>query len=218
MRFKIFLRMTIFLAIYFGLTYYGGEMGRRIMHPIRLFVTFLHEFGHAIGAVLTGGGVEEVQINADGSGFTRTRGGSRAVTIMGGYLGSAIFGNILFYVGAKGRRMVRPVLAIVIMAMLVTGFYWFNSLYTTVVLIVFAIVLTFIMAKTSFGSDVLMFLGLASVVYIIQDFDVGPTSDLKAYEEVMVVLPASVWMYIWLGVAVMLLLINLRILFTSETV
>lgn len=216
MRTSILLRTIAILAIYFGLTYFGGEVGRKILYPIQLFVTFLHEFGHAIGAVLTGGGVEEVQINADGSGFTRTRGGSRAVTIMGGYLGSAIFGNILFYVGARGKRMVKPMLALVIIAMLVTGFYWFNSLFTTVVLIGFALVLTVIMAKTSFGSDVLMFMGLASVMYIIQDFNVGPTSDLKAYEEVMVILPASVWMYIWLGVAILLLLLNLKMLFSVQ--
>ena len=35
------------LAIYFGLTYYGGENGRILLSPIRMLVTFLHEFGHA---------------------------------------------------------------------------------------------------------------------------------------------------------------------------
>ena len=209
--------MIIFLAIYFGLSHYGGELGWKILYPVRLFVTFLHEFGHAIGAVLTGGAVEDVQINADGSGFTRSRGGSIPITIMGGYLGSAIFGNILFYVGARGQRTVRPMLALVIAAMLVTGFFWFNSIFTTAILVGFALFLAFIMAKTSFGSEVLMFLGLASVIYIIQDFNVGPTSDLKAYEEVMVFIPANVWMYIWLAIAIGLLLLNLRILFSSSS-
>lgn len=211
----ILIRMLIILGVYFGLTYYGGDVGRKLLHPIRLFVTFLHEFGHALGAVLTGGWVEDVQINADGSGFTRSVNGNRPITIMGGYLGSALFGNLLFYVGAKGKRTVKPMLFLVILSMLVTGFYWFNSLFTTGVLIVFAIVLGIIAVKTNFGAEVLMFLGLASVVYIIQDFNVGPTSDLKAYEEVMVFIPAQVWMYIWLGVAILLLVFNLRLLFSS---
>lgn len=209
--------MLIILGLYFGLTYYGGDMGRKILYPVRLFVTFLHEFGHAIGAVLTGGWVEDVQINADGSGFTRSVNGNRPITIMGGYLGSAIFGNILFYTGAKGKRTIKPMLFLVILAMLVTGFYWFNSLFTTAILILFAIVLGFIAIKTNFGAEVLMFLGLASVIYIIQDFNVGPTSDLKAYEEVMVFIPAQVWMYIWLAVAVLLLVLNLRLLFFSRS-
>ncbi len=210
-------RMLAILAIYFGLTYFGGDVGRRILYPIRLFVTFLHEFGHAIGAVLTGGWVEEVQINQDGSGWTRTANGNRPITIMGGYLGSAIFGNILFFVGAKLRWMVKPMLGILIIAMLVTAFYWFNSLFTTSVLVAFSFVLGFIALKTEFGKEVLMFLGLASVLFIIQDFNVGPRSDLKAYEEVMVILPAQVWMYIWLGVAILLFYFNLRLLFTSTS-
>ena len=185
------------------------------MYPIRLFVTFLHEFGHAIGAVITGGWVEEVQINADGSGWTRTANGNRPITIMGGYLGSALFGNILFLVGARAKVLVKPMLAIVIASMLVTGFYWYNSMFTTCVLVGFSAFLIFILLWTDWGGDILMFLGLASVLYIIQDFNVGPKSDLKAYEEVMVFIPANIWMYIWLAVAVLLFVFNLRILFRT---
>jgi len=216
MRNALFLRIIVILAIYFGLTYFGGEIGRKILYPIRLFVTFLHEFGHAIGAILTGGWVEEVQINADGSGYTRSANGNRAITIMGGYLGSALFGNLLFYVGARWKKMVKPMMVLVIISMLVTGFYWFNSLFTTGVLILFSIVLFIVTFKTSLGREILMFLGLASVLYIIQDFNVGPTSDLKTYEEVMVFIPAQVWMYIWLGVAILLFMFNLKLLLSTR--
>ena len=215
MKSSILIRMLIILAIYFGLTYFGGDIGRKIMYPIRLFVTFLHEFGHALGAVLTGGWVEEVQINQEGSGWTRTANGNRPVTIMGGYLGSALFGNLLFYIGARAKRLVKPMIILVVFSMLVTGFYWFNSLFTTGVLLAFSAVLLLVAMKTDFGREVLMFLGLASVLYIIQDFNVGPKSDLKAYEEVMVFIPATVWMYIWLGVAILLFLFNLRLLFSG---
>jgi len=204
------------LAIYFGLTYFGGDIGRKIMYPVRLFVTFLHEFGHALGAVITGGWVEEVQINQDGSGWTRTANGNRPVTIMGGYLGSAIFGNLLFYIGARAKRLIKPVLILLVIAMLITAFYWFNSLFTTGVLIAFSVFLLFIALKTNLGREMLMFLGLASVLYIIQDFNVGPKSDLKAYEEVMIFIPANVWMYIWLGVAILLFIFNLRLLFSGN--
>jgi len=218
MKGKLLMRMLIMLGIYFGLTYYGGDIGRKILYPIRLFVTFLHEFGHAIGAVITGGWVEEVQINADGSGWTRSVNGNRPITIMGGYLGSALFGNLLFLIGARAKPLVKPMMAIVIFSMLVTGFYWYNSMFTTGVLVAFSLALLLIMWKTSWSDEVLMFLGLASVIYIIQDFNVGPRSDLKAYEEVMVILPAQAWMYIWLAVAVLLLVFNLRLLFRAAKV
>lgn len=212
----IIFRVIAILGLYFGLTYYGGPIGAKILYPVRLFVTFLHEFGHAIGAVITGGWVEQVQINQDGSGWTKSVNGNRPVTIMGGYLGSAIFGNLLFYIGARSKKLVKPMMTLVILSMLVTGFYWFNSLFTTGVLIAFSIALFVIAFKTPFGREVLMFLGLASVIYIIQDFNVGPKSDLKAYEEVMVFIPATVWMYIWLAVAILLLIFNFKFLFSSS--
>jgi len=215
MKNSIIIRMILILALYFGMTYYGGDIGRKILYPIRLFVTFLHEFGHAIGAVLTGGWVEEVQINHDGSGWTRTANGNRPITIMGGYLGSALFGNILFYIGAKWKALVNVTLLLVVACMLVTGFYWFNSLFTTSILLAFSFALCFIAFKTSIGREILMFLGLASIMYIIQDFSVGPSSDLAAYAKMMVILPAYVWMYIWLIVVVLLFIMNIRILLKS---
>jgi len=216
MRNSIIIRMILILALYFGITYFGGHIGRKILYPIRLFVTFLHEFGHAIGAVLTGGWVEEVQINHDGSGWTRTANGNRPITIMGGYLGSAIFGNLLFYIGAKWKSLVNATLLLVVVSMLVTGFYWFNSLFTTSILVGFSLALCFIALKTNIGREVLMFLGLASIMYIIQDFNVGPSSDLAAYADVMVILPANVWMYIWLIIVVFLFFINIRLLLKND--
>jgi len=216
MKAGLFLRILLMLVIYFGLTYYGGDLGKRILYPIRLFVTFLHEFGHAVGALITGGWVEEIQINRDGSGWTRSANGNRAITIMGGYLGSALFGNILFLIGAKAKPLVKPMLALLALSMVVTALYWYNSMFTTMVLLGFSAALLFIMMWTSFGSEILMFFGLASVLYIIQDFNVGPKSDLKAYEEVMVILPANVWMYIWLAVAVLLTILNLKLIWRLD--
>jgi len=216
MRGSLLLRIITILAIYLGLKYFGGDLGRKFLYPINLFVTFLHEFGHALGAVLTGGSVENVQVNQDGSGFTRTMGGNRAVTLMGGYLGSAIFGNILFLVGAKMKPLVKPFLGILGAGMIFTAIFWFNSLFTTFFLVGFALTLFLIIWKTNFGREVLMFLGLASIIYIIQDFNVGPSSDLKKYAELMRILPANVWMYIWLGLAVVLFYFNLRLIIRED--
>lgn len=205
------------LAIYFGLQYFGGDIGRKIMYPIRILVTFLHELGHAVGALITGGMVDRIQINSNGSGFTSTAGGSRSIILMGGYLGSALFGNILFFIGARSKALVKPTLILLCISMIVTALYWFNSMFTTGVLGLFVVALYFIMTQTQLSRDVLMFFGLASILYIIQDFNVGPSSDLEKYAEIMVILPPNVWMYIWLIVAVFLFLINLRILLASTT-
>ena len=212
----VVLRLIGILAIYFGLKFYGGETGRLILYPITRLVTFLHEFGHAIGAVITGGSVEGIQINNDGSGFTTTRGGSRAIILMGGYIGSAIIGNLLVFIGARYEKWSGYTIKLLAITMALTGLFWFNSIYTTGILLLFAFVLWLISAKTSFDREILMFLGLASLLYIIQDFRIGPSSDLAAYAKTIPVLPATGWMYVWLGIVVLLSLINLRVILKSR--
>lgn len=216
MKDKTIIHIIVILAIYLGLRYFGGSIGATILYPITLLVTYLHEFGHALGAILTGGSVEALQINGDGSGYTKTRGGFHAVIIMGGYIGSAIFGNLLFYIGARKPRIAHITLYVLASLMLMSAFFWFNSLFTTGLLILFALVLYFFANKTTFGREVLMFLGLASIIYIVQDFNVGPSSDLQAYADLFVFIPAMVWMYIWLGIVLLLCFANFRLIFRSR--
>ncbi len=213
MKKNILLRILLILAIYLGLKYFGGEYGRIILYPFVLLVTFLHEFGHALGALITGGTVEAIQINSNGSGQTLSRGGSLAVILMGGYLGSAILGNLLFYIGARRPKWSQVTLNIIAILMIITGLYWFDTIYTTIFLGLFAAAIFFIANKTTFDREVLMFMGLASIIYIIQDFNVGPTSDLKMYAELFIFIPAAVWMYLWLAVAVILFFWNIRMIF-----
>ena len=33
-------------GLYIGLKYFGGEVGLKVLYPITLLVTFLHELGH----------------------------------------------------------------------------------------------------------------------------------------------------------------------------
>ena len=212
----IFYRMLGFLALYLLLRYFGGDIGATILYPITLLVTFLHEFGHALGAVLTGGSVDAVQISSDGSGYTVTRGGFRSVVLMGGYLGSAILGNLLFYLGAKKERFSSISLYVLGFLMLFTGLFWFNSFFTTGVLIAFALFMFFVARRTNISREVLMFIGLAAIIYIIQDFNIGPRSDLEKYADIFIIIPTVVWMYIWLGIVLILSFFNLRMIFRME--
>jgi len=70
-------------------------------------------------------------------------------------------------------------------------------------------VVFFILSKTNFSSYVMSFLGAASIIYIIQDFNVGPTSDLKSYEQAVGLFSANAWMYIWLMIVISLTLFNM---------
>ena len=69
-----------------------------ITYPFRIFVTFIHEGGHAIAALLTGNSVESLSIATNASGETYTTGGGRFSQVLvssAGYLGSMAFGAFL---------------------------------------------------------------------------------------------------------------------------
>lgn len=196
--------------VYLILKYLGGSFGALVLYPVTLLVTILHEFGHALGAILSGGSVEGLQINPDGSGYTITRGGSPGLVLVGGYLGSAILGNVLFRIGAKHHRLAQGTLITMAVLMAIIGLIWFESFISTGILWAFAASLVFFALKTTWDQDVLMFLGMAAVLYIIQDFNVGPSSDLAMYEKVVGLFPAQIWMYIWLALAVVVSFWNAR--------
>jgi len=206
-------RVLAMVVVYGILKFLGGSFGSLVLYPVTLLVTFLHEFGHAMGAILTGGGVEGMQINPDGSGYTVSRGGSPGVILMGGYMGSAIFGNLLFRIGVRHKALTQATLLTLGAIMALAGIVWFESFESTVILFAFAVSLFFIARKTNWDQDVLIFLGVAAVLYIIQDFNVGPQSDLVMYEKVVGIFPSQVWMYLWLAFAGLLFWWNLRAIF-----
>ncbi len=212
---QVHFRVFAMLVVYGILKFMGGSFGALLLYPVTMLVTFLHEFGHATAAILTGGSVEGLQINPDGSGYTSSRGGSPAIILMGGYLGSAIFGNLLFRIGVRYQRLAQGTLLTMAAFMVMVGLVWFESFESTAILWLFAGSLVFFALKTNFDQDILIFLGMAAVLYIIQDFNVGPSSDLAMYEKVVGFGPAIVWMYVWLGLAALLFFLNVRGMFRS---
>lgn len=69
-----------------------------LTYPFRIFVTFVHEGGHALAALLTGNSVVSLSVAPNASGLTITsRGGyfSEIFVSSAGYLGSMAFGALL---------------------------------------------------------------------------------------------------------------------------
>ena len=78
-----------------------------ITYPVRLFVTFVHEAGHALAALLTGGQVQSFTVSPDGSGYAITAGGSESLILPAGYLGAALFGALLFLLSSRAPSLTR---------------------------------------------------------------------------------------------------------------
>jgi len=66
-----------------------------ITYPIRLFVTYIHEIGHALAALGTFGGVNRVALDWSGSGVTFTQGGLGLLISSAGYLTTTLYGSAL---------------------------------------------------------------------------------------------------------------------------
>lgn len=179
-----------------------------ISKPIELLCTFLHEFGHAFFALISGGSVHSLCVNMDGSGVTTTSGGSLGLITMGGYVGSAVFGNIMLRLSKEHTASLS--LKALATIMFISSFFWFDNFITTGVLLIFSLSLLAVShwGKKEISSFILSFLGVACIVYIVQDFNVGPTSDLQAYEREVGIFPAGVWMYIWLILVIVITSFN----------
>lgn len=69
-----------------------------LTYPFRIFVTFIHEGGHAIAAILTGNSVDSLSVAANASGETyTTQGGllSQMFVSSAGYISSMAYGALL---------------------------------------------------------------------------------------------------------------------------
>lgn len=111
-----------------------------LLQPLQPLTTFLHEAGHALGCLLTGGSVSSVVLAPGGGGWASTAGGWRIVVLCGGYVGTALFGALFLHLNAvpEARRRILGVLALFVLAVTVwygSGWYtWAYGLATAAVL------------------------------------------------------------------------------------
>ena len=202
--------LVVLTIIYFLLKYmipFGGY----IIYPINLLVTFMHEFGHAFFALITGGNVLELQVNTNGSGLATTSGWWRSFILMGWYIWSALFGNLLLRIWLKDTDNTSEKILYIFAALLVfTWIIWFSSIISFIILLLLAWILILLAKYTSYDKIILQFLWVASVLFIIEDFNVWPTSDLSKFSEIFVIIPQSVWMIIWFIIVLVITWFNIK--------
>ena len=90
--------MTLLVAATISILLWFIPYAEILAYPFRIFVTFIHEGGHAIAALLTGNSVSSLSIATNSSGETyTTQGGliSQLLISSAGYIGSMAFGAIL---------------------------------------------------------------------------------------------------------------------------
>ncbi len=189
-------------------------------YPFRLLVTLVHELGHGLSALATGGRFLRFVVSPDGSGVAYTAGGWRFVVIAAGYLGAAAFAAGLILLGGSARAG-RTALGVLGGVFLVAGLRYglpsvftdggsglltllssltFGALFLWVALradapwIAFLVHLVAFQAVLDAFSDLWVLVGLASLTPNSQN-------DAQAMAQ-LTGLPAILWALLWGGVAI----------------
>lgn len=90
--------MTLLVAAGISVALWFIPFAEILSYPFRIFVTFIHEGGHAIAALLTGNSVQSLSVSMNASGEVySTQGGklSQMFVSSAGYLGAMSFGALL---------------------------------------------------------------------------------------------------------------------------
>ena len=115
-------------------------------------------------------------------------------------------------------KYTKHVCYIIALTAIFCGFYWFSNITNLVILLLFAVSF-FIMGRfTIINSFLLQFIGIACVVNVLRDFDIGPSSDLDAFEQNVGILSYNGWMYTWLGIAIVVTFLNLKQIFSNKVI
>jgi hypothetical protein len=189
-----------------------------LVYPFRLFVTFIHEGGHAVATLFTLGAVESVVIHANGSGETYSLGGVPFLIANAGYLASTLYGAGLLVLCRNGRNA-RAALAVTAAGILVLTFFFAGNAFSWMVGIglTIALVLVACTASIRLAHFFLSFLAIQCclnalfdlrTLFLISTLSDGP-SDAKNLER-MTFVPAIIWTSIWIVTSAVALWAALR--------
>lgn len=207
-----------------------------LMYPFRIFVTFIHEGGHAIAALLTGNSVSSLSVASDGSGLTYSTGSgffSRVFISSAGYLGVTIFGALLLVlirrtIAARwvlvGSAALIGVLTLVfgLVTPLITWGQMSGIPFTLIsgVLIVLGLlaiakyasprVATFFVSFLAVQCVINALLDLKTLFFLSSPFSLGEVHSDAANMAAYTGVPAMFWTLAWAGIALVILSLAMR--------
>jgi len=190
----------------------------RYVYPLRILLTFFHETSHGLAAVLTGGRIDKITIQADGSGLCYTLGGWRWVILPAGYLGSMLWGCLLLILACRSRHHRFVSMGLGAGLLILTLCYVRSRFGFGMGLAVGAALASVgLWLPEQFNEAMLVFIGMASCLYSL--FDVrtlmklgrSVPNDAAMFSKEILPLPPVVWATIWGLIALGALGLALRV-------
>jgi cation transport ATPase len=219
-------RAQLIWATLLTLALYFIPYANLVLYPLRLFVTFIHESGHALATVASGGSVASIQIMPNGAGLTMSAISPWWIWLVssGGYLGTALFGAIMLQIGrvrsqnSPGRAalyamgVTSAVITLLWCIRLNDPFSLFTGAGITAVLFSLG---RFLPAKAA--NFTAMFLAvqcslnaLGDIAILLHLTTMGSEHNDAANMEKSYLLPAPFWATLWAGIACIMLFLSLR--------
>jgi hypothetical protein len=228
--------MTLLIAATISVVLWFIPYAEFLTYPFRIFVTFIHEGGHALAALLTGNSVASLSVATNASGETyTTQGGlfSQVFISSAGYLGSMAFGALLLILIRKAiaARIVLLGCAIFVFALtmiygLIKPIFWltawsgipFTLLAGTIISVGLILIARFASAKVA--TFFVSFLAVQSVLNALYDLKTvfflsspfAPTVPTDAVNMAQATgIPAIFWTVVWIAFALGILWFAMRL-------
>ena len=228
--------MTLLVAATISILLWFIPYAEILAYPFRIFVTFIHEGGHALAALITGNSVSSLSVATNSSGETyTTQGGliSQLLISSAGYIGSMAFGAILLILIRKSvaARFVLLGSAILIFGLtmiyglfkpLYSGVAWTGIPFTLLAgsLISVGLILVARFASAKVASFFVSFLAVQCVLNALFDlktvFFLSSPFALPVHTDAVNManatgIPAIFWAVIWIALALGILWFAMRL-------
>ncbi len=186
-----------------------------LVYPIKIFVVMLHELGHAIAALVTGGQVVAIQIFPEEGGVTFTRGGWPFVILSAGYLGSLLAGSALLYLSNRQRGGRGLMIGLAVLSAASTLLF-VRNVFGVIYGLLAAAALWFSAYRlpTRVNLYIVRFIAVACCLYALLDirsdlFTLAPVSGTVVNDAValsrLTGIPALIWAGLWMLIALVTL-------------
>ena len=201
------LRFIVGFALFFAALWLLWDTA--LVYPLKIFVVLLHEVSHAAVAVATGGTIEQITLDPRQGGACYCPGGNAFLTLSAGYLGSLLWGGLMFSAARADRVKTEWVNGFIGAIVVILTLLFVRSSFGFVFGLIFGLAMIGVSRKIGpmLNRTLLFTLGLMSALYAILDIksDVLDRPELRSDAAMLSEItgvPTLVWGGLWIALAI----------------
>jgi hypothetical protein len=216
-------QQALLLAALFCVVVWAVPILGLVTLPLEYLNTYFHEICHAIVGTVTGGNVSGITIYGNGGGVTLISGGSQVLEDSAGYMGAALIGAVLIYVG-RSQKGARVALRIMATAILISLILWVRAEAVGVVLGISWMLALAVMSLRMKGEPLIFAAQFVGLQLCLQSFQslwylvhISAFQTMHNDAELMqqaTYIPQVVWAVLWAGFGIAATFVSLKAAWT----